>query len=290
MNYIGVDLGGSHIGAGLVNESGEILNKIEKDVCGEDTSETIVKSIVELIEKLETNLNENEIKYVGIGVPGLVYKDRIYTPNLPTKHFDLKGKLQKHISLPIYLENDANCAAIAEFLFGAIKGCNNAIVITIGTSLGTGIIINKTLYKGFQGMAGELGWIRNETGIVFRKCGLKLFKEELKQELNLPKETKGKDIVEILLNKENNSANVTRIVNEYAESLSILLYNAICILSPEKIALGGSFVHYKDIFLDKIKNNGFIKGLEELDVKPEIDVARLKNDAGIIGAAMQRLV
>lgn len=153
MYYIGIDLGGTKIAAGIVDENGKIIKKDSMPTGRTRKSEEIVNDICTLIKKLlnDTNLSDNDIYSVGIGSPGSLDRDKgiiIANFNLSFKYVAIRDAIQKVISVPVYVENDANCAAIAESVAGVAKGVDYAVLITIGTGIGGGIIINNKLYIG----------------------------------------------------------------------------------------------------------------------------------------------
>jgi len=155
---IGIDLGGTHIRGGLVvqdNLSSIVTQRIKPNGSADE--------VLEDLFALTDNLMNHDVKAIGIGVPGLVDTDRgiVYdVVNIPSwKQVSLKQVMQDRYHLPVYINNDANCFTLGEFYFGKGRGCDSLIGLTVGTGLGSGIIINKKLYVGKNGGAGEFGMI-----------------------------------------------------------------------------------------------------------------------------------
>ena len=162
MYYIGIDLGGTNIAAGIVDGNGTIINKGSVPTGRTRASEEIVKDMCLLVKNLinDAGIDQAEIHSIGIGSPGTPDRKNgviIYNNNLGFRNVPIRKLLQEHFSLPVYLENDANCAAIAECVAGAAKNEPYVVVITIGTGIGGGVIIDNKLYTGFNGAGGELG-------------------------------------------------------------------------------------------------------------------------------------
>ena len=158
---IGVDLGGTNLRAAAINESGRQLNRHSIATPNNDGSrEDIVAAIVTLICKVRDQVGTGDLQGVGIGVPGYIQMDTgvvIGSANLPFTDFPIRDDIQKQLGIPILLENDANAAALGEHWIGAGKGVNNLFLLTLGTGIGGGIIVDGKVLRGAAGMAGEPG-------------------------------------------------------------------------------------------------------------------------------------
>ena len=307
---IGVDIGGMSLKAGLVNKEGKILYKevIKTDVNKGD------KFFLECLHTLITNLikyaknNSLEVNGIGLGVPGIVNNDlktMEYAPNLKIENLSLKDAL-KDFDLPFSLSNDANCAALAEQKFGIAKGYKNVILLTLGTGVGGGIVIDNNLFEGTSGQGAELGHM--VIRLNGRKCGcgrkgcfeayasasalLRLTKEEMKKnphslmweytDFNL-NNVNGLTSFECA-KKGDLSAN--NVVNKYVYYLGEGILNFCNIFRPEVVVLGGGVSNQKEFLISKVKkyleeNHYGFKKTRSVDVL----IASLGNDAGIIGAA-----
>ena len=296
---IGVDVGGSHIGLGLVNKDGKLVLKAEKDYdkIQEDMSNIVLETIIELINKIIDNndVKKEEIESIGIAFPGTVSETTVIkAENLGIDNFEVVKKLKKHFDVPIHLENDAKCAAIAEKEFGSLKNYEDAIFLIIGTGVGGAVYLNGKLLRPKRYSGFEVGHtVINKDGIKC-SCGrrgcfevyssMRRLKEKISKEFNL-NTIDGIKIREFIeKNKDNKKLN--EILDEYTQNLEIGIANLINIFEPQAISIGGSFGHY-DMLLkrlqDKINEKTELYNKEQI---PKIVIAELKNDAGMIGAAM----
>ena len=294
---IGIDIGGSHLGIGLINSNGKIIAKEEKDIHNnaknKNYDEQLVEAIIELITKIleKKKIKIQEISLIGIAVPGTVSNTHIIkADNLHIQNFNIVSEINKYFNIPIYLRNDAKCAAIG------LKKYDDALFLTIGTGIGGAVFLGGKLLRPKKYEGFEIGHIVIEKNGIQCNCGrqgcfekyasMKALKDTVQKEFNRENLT-GRELKEILID-ENNKPKTDVIINEYIENLSLGLANLINIFEPETISIGGSFVHYKDLMLDKL-----IKKLNEKNMlfnnngAPKIVMAKLKNDAGIIGSVIE---
>lgn len=166
---IGVDIGGTKIAAGVVDEEGSILETVK--VPTPSTSEGVIDAIVAAVRQVSTG---HQIEAVGIGAAGYVDDKRatvLFAPNINWRHEALKDKVEQRVGLPVVVENDANAAAWGEYRFGAGQGHSDVICITLGTGLGGGIIIGNKLRRGRFGVAAEFGHVRVVPDGLLCGCG-----------------------------------------------------------------------------------------------------------------------
>ncbi|WP_181766698.1 ROK family glucokinase [Streptomyces albidus (ex Kaewkla and Franco 2022)] len=166
---IGVDIGGTKIAAGVVDEHGSILET--STVPTPPTADGVIDAIADAVRDASA---EYEVDAVGIGAPGYVDDKRatvLFTPNLSWRHEALKDKVEQRIDLPVVIENDANAAAWGEYKFGVGTGHEDVVCITIGTGLGGGVIIGGKLHRGRFGVAAEFGHIRMVPDGLLCGCG-----------------------------------------------------------------------------------------------------------------------
>lgn len=300
---IGIDIGGSHLGIGLINSNGKIIAKEEKDIHNnaknKNYGEQLVEAIIELITKIleKKKIKIQEISLIGIAVPGTVSNTHIIkADNLHIQNFNIVSEINKYFNIPIYLRNDAKCAAIAEKEYGGLKKYDDALFLTIGTGIGGAVFLGGKLLRPKKYEGFEIGHIVIEKNGIQCNCGrhgcfekyasMKALKDTVQKEFNRDNLT-GRELKEILID-ENNKPKTDVIINEYIDNLSLGLANLINIFEPETISIGGSFVHYKDLMLDKLT-----KKLNEKNMlfnnngAPKIVMAKLKNDAGIIGSVIE---
>ena len=298
---IGIDIGGSHVGVGLVDRAGKIILKKEKDLVAalqkKDYNEILINTIVNLITNIldEGKIDISQIELIGIAVPGTVSDTEIIkAENLHIRNFDIVSEINKYFNIPIQLRNDAKCAAVAEKMYGSLEKYEDAVFLTIGTGIGGAVFMGDKLLKPKQYEGFEIGHMIIKKGGIKCNCGnLGCFERyasirELKEKISklYKKDISSIELKEILLNMSKNEK-VQRIVEEYIDNLSIGLANLINIFEPEVISIGGSFVYYKEQLIDmitlKIKNENLLFNDRSI---PKIVTAKLKNDAGIVGSVV----
>ena len=296
---IGVDVGGSHVGIGIVDATGNLLLKKEKDYDKkqDDMSNIVLNTIIEIIKEIiqENNINLEEIESIGIAFPGTVSETSVIkAENLGIENYEVVRKIQKEFNVPIYLENDAKCAAIAEKELGSLKKYEDSVFLIVGTGIGGAVFLDGKLLKPKRFSGFEVGhMVINKNGIECncgRKgcfetyCSMRRLKEKISKEFDL-NTIDGIKISEFIeQNQENDKLN--KILDEYIQDLQIGIANLINIFEPQAISIGGSFGHYEILLKrlqDKINEKTELYNKEQI---PKILTADLKNDAGIIGAAM----
>ena len=167
---IGIDVGGTKVAAGLVTGAGQVLAHLTEPAPTRSAAD-LVSLIVSLVERLRT---ERDVRAVGIGLPGLVNATRDvirFAPNLPLRDEPLAREVSELIRIPVVLENDANAAAWAEARFGSGRGETHLAMVTVGTGIGGGLVLDGRLYHGANGMAGEFGHITVDPAGPQCSCG-----------------------------------------------------------------------------------------------------------------------
>lgn len=292
---IGIDLGGSHIAIGVINKENFIVEKVEKRLL-EKEKKDIKKSIENyIIENVKELSEKYKITEIGIAVPGTICGTEIIkSVNLGVENYKLVENLKKEIDLPIKIKNDAKCAAIAESKIGALKDYKRSIFLTLGTGIGGAVIINGKLLDTGDLPGCEFGHMIIQKDGIKCNCGkngcfekyasMKALKNNLRTSLGLDETTRGQELLD-MIRKNVEDKRIKKIVDEYIEYLSIGVSNLINIFEPEAIGIGGSFVYFADVLLEKFKNNiqdrkYLFNSRDELIIVP----AALGNDAGIIGS------
>lgn len=298
---IGIDLGGSHIAIGIVDNKGRIVEKIEKRLTNVE-KKSIKKAIEEyIIEHVKHFMQKYNITEMGMAIPGWAENGVILSSgNLGIKNYAIVEELQKKIKIPITIRNDAKCAAIAEKSYGCLKGYSRSLFLTLGTGIGGAAFLDNQLLKADRRPGYEFGHMVIEKDGIPCHCGrkgcferyasMKVFKNNLRSALNLDETTRGQELLEKI--RKNNPENkdyelIEQVISTYIEDLSIGILNLINIFEPEIIGIGGSFVYFEEIFLPRLKekirkeNEGKV-GRENI----KIETAILGNDAGIIGAVL----
>ncbi len=336
---IGVDIGGSHIGVGMVDESGKIIAKKEKDLLQYEIKEKVINSktieekfikingkeieeksikeklikerntknnsikkeivenVIQYINEItkENNIKIEDIEYIGIAFPkslrnGIIGK----AVNLEVSGYEIEEEIQKAIRRPVYLKNDAKCAAICEKKYGSLKDYKNVVFLTIGTGIGGAIFFNDILLQTSSNDLFEVGHMIIKKDGIKCNCGKKgcfekyasitALKKAVINTYSLEGEYSGirlyKFITEHLQDEE-----MKEIIDIYIENLYIGLSNIINLFEPEIISIGGSFVYYEDIFLEKLQNKLNENAVRFGESSTKIVMAQYKNDAGIIGGA-----
>ena len=295
---IGIDLGGSHIAIGVIDDKGYIVEKTEKRLLPKDKKD--IKTSIEsyIIKNVKEIIQKYKIKEIGIAVPGTIKGTAIIkSVNLGVKNYNLVENLQKEINLPIKIRNDAKCAAIAENRIGTLKDYDRSIFLTLGTGIGGAVIINNKLLDTGDLSGCEFGHMIIQKDGIKCNCGkngcfekyasMKALKTNLREALGLDETTRGQELLDIIRKNPNNEI-INKVIDEYIEYLSIGISNLINIFEPEAVCIGGSFVYFADVLLEKLKNNiqkkkYLFNNRDELIIMP----AALGNDAGIIGCPFE---
>ena len=296
---IGIDIGGSHIGIGLVENNGNIV--FEKETFIKDKTDIENKIAKYITENVIGILQAYGINQIGIAVPGTVTdKNIIKAVNLGIENYDLGTIIQEKLlklgyTVDVKLKNDGKCAALAEQKYGALKGYDNSIFLCIGTGVGSAVIFDGKLLEPKNVPGFEFSHTIIHKNGALCNCGkrgcfevyasLKRFKEKLVKEFNL-NSLDGECVREFIRKNPDNST-LKYMINNYIEDLSIGISNIINIFEPEAICLGGSFAEYEDILYHPLKKallSGNLLFNKRCDII--IKLAELKNDAGIIGATL----
>ena len=294
---IGIDIGGSHIAIGIIDNKGFIVEKIEKRLMAKE-KKNIKKSIEEyIIINVKELTRKYKITEIGIAVPGTISETEIVkSVNLGVENYNLVQNLKRDIELPIKMRNDAKCAAIAESKVGALKQYNRSVFLTLGTGIGGAVIINGELLNTGNLSGCEFGHMIIQKNGVECNCGkkgcfekyssMKALKTNLRKELDIDETTRGQELLD-MMRKDGDNEKIKKVVDEYIEYLSIGISNLVNIFEPEVIGIGGSFVYFSDVLLEKlIKNIQQKKYLFNVRERLIIVPAAHGNDAGIIGSVM----
>lgn len=303
---IGVDLGGSHIGTGLIDGVNIIAIK-DKILTREDRSNielTIVNEISKMIKELcrENNIKVEDLEIIGIACPGTISNGKIVKAgNLGVKNFDLVGELKKEFTNKIILRNDAKCAAMAEKVYGAMKDYKDCVFLCLGTGIGGAVFMDGKLLEPKRYSGFEMGHIVVNKGGRLCTCGkrgcfeayasIKALKSKVTETLDMDSDISGEYLREVILKREvfeNHNEAVIQDLEMFLDYLQTGICNYIDIFEPEIVVLGGSFSYYEKnpifgMLLDKINAP---KTTFNAGEKPKIVTAMFKNDAGIIGATL----
>lgn len=310
MYYIGIDLGGTNIAAGIVNENGEIIAKKSTPTVPQDIEKTVAL-MARLIKELcdEQKIQIKSINSIGVGIPGTINSEEgivVYSNNLKMENFEFTKELKKHIDKPVYISNDANVAALGEAVAGGAKGCDSAVIVTLGTGVGGGIILNNKIWEGHMSAGAEIGHTVISVDGEKCSCGRKGCWEAYSSATALIRDTKraidkNPDSLMAKMSKEAGKVSgktafmaakegdkaAKEVVESYIKHLAEGIANISNLLAPKCILLGGGVSHEGDNLLIPLREavKPLLYGGDRVE-HAKIDVAVLGNDAGIIGAAM----
>src|SRR3990170_3635471 len=303
--FIGLDLGGTNIRAAAITKEGEILHRVKIATEVPLGRERVITNILNVINTIRQELKTFKLSAIGMGIPGIIFFDKgivARSPNFPDWiDFNLRERLSKDLDVPFYIDNDANLAAFGEGCIGAGRNYNSFCMLTLGTGVGGGIILNKNIWRGEYGMAGELGHITIYTDGHPCPCGNKGCLEQyasatgivrMAMEGNPPSPTFTKggkegiitaDMIFQLAKEGDRFA--LEIFQKMGRILGIGIADLVNILNIELFVLGGgvadSWDYFIDSAIDEIKKRTYrITGERVKVVKAE-----LGDDAGIFGAA-----
>ncbi len=313
MYYLGIDLGGTNAAAGVVNEKFEIVSKYSVPTNAKNGVQAIVSSIAKAAKSavMEAGLSMDDIESVGIGSPGAIDPINGIVDFAGNLGFD-RTPLAKLVGeqLPgkkVFLENDANVAAFAEYMAGAAKGTKDSVTITLGTGVGGGMIINGKIYSGFNNKGGEFGHIVIERDGWQCSCGRRGCWEAYASVTGLIRLTKEQMLTdrnsimwEIAKGSLDNVNGLTSfdamrrgdhtaiyVVEKYLRAVATGLIDVINILQPQVLCIGGGISKEGDYLLKPINqiisNEMFSR---HSDSCTKVCIAKLGNDAGIVGAAL----
>ena len=309
--YVGIDLGGTNIVAGVVDEQYNILAKAStKTNCprpDREIAKDMAKMAIQAVENAK--LTMDQIEWVGIGTPGIANsRDGVieYSNNLGFVNTPMVKYIQEDIDKPVFVENDANAAAYGEFVAGAAKGANNAVCITLGTGVGGGIVIDGKIYAGSNFAGAEIGHTVISVDGPQCTCGrkgcfevfssatglIRMTKESMAQNPDssmhkLVAERGGKVSARIAFDAMRlGDAAAKAVVDDCIKYLAAGITNTINIFQPDILCIGGGVCNEGDALLLPVKEL-VAKEVYTRNSKQntEIVIAKLGNDAGIIGAA-----
>lgn len=317
MYYIGVDLGGTNIAVGIVDENSKIVKKASTPTKPERGADAVVADMATLAKNLllELNIPLSEVASAGVATPGTADTDKgivVYANNIPFSSYPLADRLSSLLGgIPTYIENDANAAAKAEAFAGVAKGAPYSVMITLGTGLGGGIVIGGKVYSGFNYAGAELGHIVIEKDGRQCSCGRKgcweayssatglvnITKDRISEAKEAGRESKiyamiGDDLSKVSARtaftamKEGDALGA-EIVDEYISYLACGIVNIINIFQPNVLSIGGGICNEGEYLTKPLLEKVFAETYSrEGTPRTEIKIASLGNDAGIIGAAV----
>ncbi|MCW2774840.1 MAG: glucokinase [Nocardioides sp.] len=303
----GIDVGGTKIAGGVIDEKGAIVEELRVESPATD-AEAIEEAIAGLVLELRSR---HAIETVGVGAAGYVDKARavvLFAPNVAWRNEDLKGELEKRVDLPVVIENDANAAAWGEFTYGAGHDADDLLLVTVGTGVGGGFVLDGELYRGANGVGAEIGHMRVVPNGILCGCGKHGCFEQYASGSALVREARslamsgamiargmlaraGGDIHKItgpLITEaaQHGDAGARQQLAELGRWLGEGIASLTEILDPGVVVIGGGVSEAGDLLLEPMRSAfaGQLVGRGFRPI-PEIRKARLGNKAGLIGAA-----
>lgn len=311
MYYVGIDIGGTNIAAGVVDENYKIVGTAKLKTKMPRPAEEIIDDIALSAQLAVSNvgLTMNDIKSIGVGCPGQIDPSTgvvNFSPNLKFHLVPLGDMLRERLNKKVLIENDANAAALGEALAGSAKNTDSAVIVTLGTGVGGGIIINGKIYSGHNYAGAEIGhMVIKESGILCG-CGRKGCFEQYASATALIRQTKNamrKDPSSLMwkltggdLNKvtghtafdamRKGDSTAKKVVKRYIEYIGCGIINLVNIFQPEICCIGGGICNEGEELMAPLR--AYIEKerfSRYCDVQTKISTTSLRNDAGIIGAA-----
>lgn len=308
--YLGIDIGGTNIKAGIVNDNTELLSTVSVKTNSDGGYETVLSAVLEAAKKAcdEAKIEIDKVRSVGIGCPGTMDNKNgvvIYSNNLHWNNVPLGKDVSERLGKKVYLENDANAAAYGEYVAGAAKNAKNAVVMTLGTGVGAGIIIDGRIYSGSNNAGGEIGHTVIEVDGAPCTCGRNGCFEayasatglvRMTQEMIAAKpESRLKEKAEIDGKISARTAFYAAklgdpegmyVVEKYIKYLAAGIANVINVFQPDILCIGGGVCNEGDNLLIPLKKQVAQQIYSKYSEKnTEIVIASLGNTAGIIGSA-----
>ena len=295
MVSLGIDIGGTSAKIGIVDKENRVIAET-KVVTGvkkaEEIIENIAKAALQLME--EHNISMEQCGKVGVGVPGLVDKKEgmvLYSNNLQWENVKLAEEFKKYLPLPVSIANDADCAALGEAVAGAGRGVQNLVMLTLGTGVGGGVILNGQLFTGSILGGIELGhMVIHEKGELCT-CGRRGCLEAYASATAMRREAKkvygtSLEPLEIFEKANASDEKAKVIVHNYIQDLGTGVINLVNVFRPERIIFGGGIAAQGEVILqpirERMEKESFGGNYSEV---PELVIAEMENQAGMIGAA-----
>ena len=311
MYYIGIDLGGTAIKVGLTDENGNIIDKVSSGTGAKRENEEIFKDMAKLSRDVceKAGVSFDEVESIGLATPGLVQGSLIrFAGNLGFMDLDAGALLGEMTGKKVYVGNDASLAALGEALCGAGKGAKSIAMLTLGTGLGMGIVIGDAVYVGANGGAGEFGHIIVERNGYPCTCGnkgciecytsatalVRMTVEAMEKDKNSKMwELCEGDISKVSAQtawraRDVDDKTAVEVVDMYTDYVSIAIANAVNILQPETVLIGGGVSNEGENMFKILREKAgkmFFANRTTV-VQPSVKKAELGNNAGMVGAAM----
>lgn len=310
--YLGLDVGGTNLAAGVIDENCRMLSRVSIPAGAKRDIDAITADMAKVSQMAveKAGMKWSDFSSWGIGMPSYVNPKTqllVHANCFRWKQVPIYSYLEQRIPLPVFIENDANCAALGETLAGSAKGYANVLMLTLGTGLGGGIILNGKIYAGADQMGAELGHTKlvykgrqctcGQFGCAESYCSASALIHQAKEALMGNADSVMLDLCDHDLSKiegrtvfaalEKGDVTAQKVLDQYVEYLSCALSTFIAVFRPEIIILGGGVANAGKALCEPLKERLKVNTFagDEIGV-PDIMTAACGNDAGIIGAAM----
>lgn len=307
---VGVDLGGTKISTALSDTEGKVISRTTIATDAHEGEAPVLNRIINSIEKVvnEGNVSYKDIKGIGIGSPGPLDAKQgiiITTPNLPFKNFNLVKPINEKFGVPVFLDNDANVAAIGEFMFGAGKDAENVVFFTVSTGIGGGAILNGEVYRGHTSNALEIGHMTvapngprcncGNIGCVEATSSGTAIAKRAHEALSTKVETslrKYENVTsyEVFVEAAAGDPVAKDIIDDAMNYLGIAVANSVSIFDPEYVIIGGGVSKAGDVVFDTVRRVVNKRCFKSMAESVKIVPAGLGTDAGLIGAVALALI
>lgn len=306
---IGIDIGGTKILGGLVDESGKVFYETREPSPAQDPA-LMLATVVSMVKQLQFEAGDSQVVAAGVAGAGFIDAEQstvLYSPNLNWRNEPLREKLDAHLGLPVVIENDANAAGWAEFKFGAGRDVKDMIMLTLGTGVGGAVVSDGKLRRGGFGIAGELGHVRivpdgrlcgcgvrgcveqYASGTAILKAARKLANSDgpaggrLRQLQAETGELSGHQVHRAVLEGDRAAIGLLETAGDY---LGQAIGTIVAVLDPQMVVIGGGLSETRDLILRPIQES-YLRNLPARGYRPELEIkiAEFSNQAGVIGAA-----
>ncbi len=304
---IGVDLGGTNLRTALLNQDGDILDRHKEATHASDGWATVVGRIIENIKRQRESAARRRlaIAAVGVGAPGVIRADKgivVKSPNFPDwNNVPLKEQLERAIDLPVFIENDANAAALGEQWRGAGQGIESMILLTLGTGVGGGIILDNKIWHGSDGMAGEIGHMTlipdgrpctcGNTGCLEMYASARGIVQSYREAIGATASPGEAAMTSEQVYEAARAGNeiALRVMKDMGRMLGVGIASLINIFNPERIVIGRGVKDAWQLFIDATREEILKRAFEVPAKRTEIVASQLGDDAGMVGAAAAAL-
>ncbi|MBC8584169.1 ROK family protein [Youxingia wuxianensis] len=310
--YIGIDLGGTNVAVGVVNENYQIIGKANRPTKAFHPAQEIADDMAQTAQEAvkDAGIEMDQVDWIGVGTPGTVNPQTGIVglaANLGFENTPLKQLVYKRMNKPVYLENDANAAAYGEMMAGAAKGMSSVVVITLGTGVGGGIIIDGKIYSGFNYKGAELGHMSmvyhgvpctcGRKGCIEAYCSVTALIRITREAMQLNARSKMWQVANGSLDAVNGRTSfdamrlgdetAKRVVEQYIDYLAFAVSGLINGFQPQALVIGGGISKEGETLFAPLREKAYPQTFNhDPDNCTAIVRAQLGNDAGIIGAAL----